>query len=87
MSSACCGSNSSYSAGSGLNSVRSTDFFSWPVTLRSACCALPGVLMKVCVVAAMPYSASAVPLRLVKMRPSSPRMPSYPVPPEIQSLP
>jgi hypothetical protein len=26
-------------------------------------------------------------LRLVKMRPSSPRMPSWPVPPEIQSLP
>ena len=39
--------------------------------------------------AATPYSGSpyVALLRLVKIRPSSPRMPSLPVPPEIQSWP
>jgi hypothetical protein len=71
-----------------LNGVSSTVFARSPVTLMVACCTLPGVVIVLCTVATVtPLSTSVLPLRLVKMRPSSPSTASWPVPPEIQSLP
>ncbi len=58
-------SSVAFQVASKLNGTSSTVFFSSPVTLMTAYWIWPGVLIVCCVVAAIPFSGSAVLLRLV----------------------
>src|SRR5262245_5467558 len=80
-------------AGSRLSGVRSAVYFSAPATLSTAD-SLPddseiNRLLWLSAILAMTESGAPqlMLLRLAKMRPSSPRLPSSPLPPEIQSAP